>query len=1006
MEDAAGRLPAPNEAPEFPSEAGDPLKPVYELSRQLVVEAAAHVHPGRDDPRDYAPGVALLDYASPREALVGVVRWCAWANLVSVRERRGGWDVWRGGVRCLGRLSSRLIAAGAEMGEDEVEELWSYERLFRRRHCLFPCEVVRAVIEAHAKARGVAAERSPQSPERVFHEMTRHARLSGPPLGEWDREALLFDYWKLAPRDRKTVLSLARERLAELSSRNHTKWYIHNDFRDDLEFGEYEGLRLVIDDQLQEQHDWSISELEAWTQWIQGLGEQWYSDSMRKAVLKWIERTGTVSSTMAEWLGWAMQRELAEHKPDMRWVARVKKLLGVVSMVVLERGEAWSNQAVADLEGMGSAQRGSWMALLSHMQASSGSSPSIRWLKVAVQKLDEVGTSELWRVASRWIALVDKPREAEVHPYAEHERHLSYLIRDPHMDLLKGLCWLCSTLKDAEVARALGKLAVSCYRKVPGIGPRAVKVGNAAVWALGQMEGADALGQLAVLRVKVKFGSAQKGIEKALAAAAAREGLPREEIEELGVPSYGMTEVGRRVERFGEFEAEVDARDGEVELRWFKIVDGKRGKEVKSVPAAVKAGHAEELKELKAAVKDVGAMVGAQRERIDSLFLENKVWGASVWRERYLDHPVVGVVARRVIWSVEESGKQKGVTWLDDALVGVDGKREEVSDRARVRLWHPIEVSQEEVLAWRRFFEEREIRQPFKQAHREVYLLTDAERGTGTYSNRFAAHVIRQHQFNALAAARGWKNKLRLMVDDEYPPAMRWLPAWGLRAEFWVEGVGSEYGEDTNESGVFHHLATDQVRFYREDDAVARAHASGGGYGAAWGRGEAEEGMRLEDVPRLVFSEIMRDVDLFVGVGSVANNPQWQDGGPRGTHRDYWWDTSFGALGQTGAGRRDLLSRLLPRLKIAGVCELADKYLVVRGKLRTYKIHLGSGNILMEPNDQYLCIVPSGKSVASEVFLPFDGDRTLAIILSKAFMLAEDEAIKDSSIVSQIGRKT
>jgi hypothetical protein len=243
------------------------------------------------------------------------------------------------------------------------------------------------------------------------------------------------------------------------------------------------------------------------------------------------------------------------------------------------------------------------------------------------------------------------------------------------------------------------------------------------------------------------------------------------------------------------------------------------------------------------------------------------------------------------------------------------------------------------------------------------------------------------------------------MVDDEYPPATRALSAWGMRAEFWIEGVGSEYGEDTNEAGVFLNLATDQVRFYRAGTAVARAHASGGGYGERYGRGEAEAGMRLENVPRLVFSEVMRDVDLFVGVGSVANNPQWNDGGPRGTHRDYWWETSFGELGQTGAGRKDLLSRLLPRLKIADVCELADKYLTVRGKIRTYKIHLGSGNILMEPNDQYLCIVPGGRSAASDVGLPFEGDRTLAIILSKAFLLAEDEKITDPSIVSQIGRR-
>jgi hypothetical protein len=55
------------------------------------------------------------------------------------------------------------------------------------------------------------------------------------------------------------------------------------------------------------------------------------------------------------------------------------------------------------------------------------------------------------------------------------------------------------------------------------------------------------------------------------------------------------------------------------------------------------------------------------------------------------------------------------------------------------------------------------------------YLVTDAERRTERYSNLFAAHILRQHQFNALCGARGWKNKLRLMVDDEYPPASREL---------------------------------------------------------------------------------------------------------------------------------------------------------------------------------------------------------------------------------------
>jgi hypothetical protein len=61
----------------------------------------------------------------------------------------------------------------------------------------------------------------------------------------------------------------------------------------------------------------------------------------------------------------------------------------------------------------------------------------------------------------------------------------------------------------------------------------------------------------------------------------------------------------------------------------------------------------------------------------------------------------------------------------------------------------------------------------------------------------------------------------------------------------------------------------------------------------------------------------------------------------------------------------------------------------------------------MEPNDQYLCIVPdrSKPALSSNVFLPFEGDTGLSIILSKAFMLAEDDKIEDGTIVSQIGGK-
>ena len=56
----------------------------------------------------------------------------------------------------------------------------------------------------------------------------------------------------------------------------------------------------------------------------------------------------------------------------------------------------------------------------------------------------------------------------------------------------------------------------------------------------------------------------------------------------------------------------------------------------------------------------------------------------------------------------------------------------------------------------------------------------------------------------------------------------------------------------------------------------------------------------------------------------------------------------------------------------------------------------------MSPSDRYLCIVAARHPAEDRLFLPFDDDPTLSLILSKAFLLADDAKITDPTIVSQI----
>ncbi|MET9493249.1 DUF4132 domain-containing protein [Streptomyces sp. NPDC006552] len=658
---------------------------------------------------------------------------------------------------------------------------------------------------------------------------------------------------------------------------------------------------------------------------------------------------------------------------------------------VLNVGEEWAERAMAQ------APAGPWRALLAHAATATAARPTAAWDRAARALVEPLGADVVRTAVLGWLPLVGRPRTFAF-TTARHGPDANHTFDPYNANALRGLTWILVLLPaHPDTARALGALVETALKKVPGLGPVNPKVANAGVNALARTDGEAALAELARLAARVTYKATVKLLGAALDTRAAALGLSREEVEELAVPAYGLTGAGHRATRLGDATALLEIQGARAVLRWRSAT----GKDLKSVPAAVKRDHPGELKELKAAAKDIDKMLGAQVERLDRQFLARRTWSYAAWRERYLDHPLVGTLARRLLWTVD--GTPAG--YADGALRTLTD--DPVEGGTEVALWHPVGRAPAEVLAWREWLERHAVTQPFKQAHREVYLLTDAERATGTYSNRFAAHIVRQHQFHSLAAVRGWRNKLRLCVDDEAPPATRDLPQWGLRAEYWIEGDGEEYGVDTTESGSYLRLRTDQVRFYPIGAPENSAHCYGGEYRMRPRDGAGPvEPLPLTEIPPLVLSEILRDVDLFVGVASVGNDPTWQDGGPGGRFRAYWTSYGFGELNQSAETRRVLLERLVPRLAIADRCTIEGRFLHVKGELRTYKIHLGSGNILMTPDEQYLCIVPKSAATpaAGTGYLPYEGDRTLAVVLSKALLLARDTEITDPTILSQIRR--
>ncbi|MFI0372488.1 DUF4132 domain-containing protein [Actinomadura sp. 1N219] len=430
----------------------------------------------------------------------------------------------------------------------------------------------------------------------------------------------------------------------------------------------------------------------------------------------------------------------------------------------------------------------------------------------------------------------------------------------------------------------------------------------------------------------------------------------------LRLPDLGFGPDGTLRRPLGDHTAVVTVAD-KAELTFEKDC-----RALKSVPAAVRRDHKDEVKELRDLVKRVGAQIATLARALEGGYTVDAAHPFGRWRDTLVNHPVAGPAVRRLIWEIEVApGEWRSVLPATDELP-------DAADDAPVRLWHPLRSDPDTVRAWRDLLVDRRIRQPFKQAFREIYLLTPAEEETRDHSTRFAAHLVHYRRMFALFRARGWTSRLLGPWDNgDADEATRTLAAgeWQIR---FFHVLADWEGEELI-------AGTGRVRFARR-------------VGGAW------RDAPLADVPPLVFSEAMRDVDLFVGVTSIATDEMWEDGEAHA----YWVREWYADPAESTQTRRDALERVLPRTKIADRCSLDGRYLTVRGRLRTYKIHLRSANVVMEPDDAFLCIVPERRRAApGRVFLPFE-EELLSLILSKAFLLAADDEITDESILLQIKR--
>ncbi|MDR2487567.1 MAG: DUF4132 domain-containing protein, partial [Clostridiales Family XIII bacterium] len=376
------------------------------------------------------------------------------------------------------------------------------------------------------------------------------------------------------------------------------------------------------------------------------------------------------------------------------------------------------------------------------------------------------------------------------------------------------------------------------------------------------------------------------------------------------------------------------------------LVVEKGEKRLKSVPAELKKhAYVLECKEIVAGLKEQ-----LRRARTS---LEN----AMVSSDRFsygelkglIAHPVISPLLQKLLFVVEGEGGEGGKGGEGvPPRVGAFCELSDIADDADCRVAHPVDLYrsgrwheiQRETVAHR-------LVQPFKQVFRELYLPNEDELREKVLSRRYAGHQVQPTKTVALLRGRGWtvdydEGLQRVCYGANLIATMYAAADWFSPAD--IEAPTLEY-----------------VKFLDRKD---------------W------KPVELASVPPIVFSEVMRDVDLVVSVAHVGGvDPE----------------ASLSTVEMRGAIVRELLALLkIENAKVEG------RFVKIEGTLGAYSLHLGSGNVQMAGRGELnILAVPSQHR--GRVFLPFaDDDPRTAEILSKALLLADDAKIKDPAILAQI----
>ena len=364
---------------------------------------------------------------------------------------------------------------------------------------------------------------------------------------------------------------------------------------------------------------------------------------------------------------------------------------------------------------------------------------------------------------------------------------------------------------------------------------------------------------------------------------------------------------------------------------------------LKSLPAKYK--KAPETLEAQAIVKKLREQHTRTRQMLEQSMEDGTVF--QVWEILALfQNPVVCPLVKPLLYVTADAGEVLGFL-SEEGLTGWSGKTLSVTPDTKVRIAHPCDLYREgHWQGYQRALFERKLRQPFRQVFRELYVKLPEELEKRE-TRLFSGYQIQPKKTVATLRSRRWvadyeSGLQKVYYKEDIIAGLRALADWFSPSD--AEAPTLEY--------------------------VVFADRKTGKH------------LPIKDIPDIIYSEVMRDVDLAVSVAHVGGVD------PETSH-------------STIEMRRAIVECSLSLFKTKNV-RLEGNHAIIDGKLGQYTVHLGSG-VVHQMGNSMLFVVPVHSQHRGRIFLPFvDDDPKTAEIMSKILLFAEDTKIKDPNILRQI----